>query len=69
MWAEPNLDHLVEVLRLRSKSNSTLSDVEVNRLRKLLSWDTIGRKLVHAIQDITQIELERFQDDTERHSS
>jgi len=69
MWAEPNLDHLVEVLRLRSKSNSTLSDVEVNRLRKLLSWDTIGGKLVHAIQDITQIELERFQDDTERHSS
>ncbi len=69
MWAEPNLDHLIETLRSRANQNSQVSDEGVLRLRKQLAWNTIGEKLVHAIEDITQVELERFVNDSERHSS
>lgn len=69
MWAEPSLEHLISTLRMRAQSSTALANTDVDSLRKRLSWGTIGAKLVHAIEDISQTKLERFTDEPERHRS
>lgn len=61
-WAEPNIDHLTEQLKMLADKRPTkgFEGDDLETFRKNLSWESVGAKLLSAVEDIMQMPISRL---------